>query len=279
MAKKSLWRRFIEWFKGTEPVPAPPPPPLPVIPTPPLPEVKFRPAEPRDTIAVLSRGDVYELRIHADLEWSTSAMTYAELMRQAGEYTGAAHDELRRRVWRIGRNYGPHQAAQAEAEMRRQAGDWCYDTDKGLIRCVADIRVVPDERVREHLVPYALREIDLDAEAVLGHQRADLLEKLVARWRTLLTASGASPITVAAAQLSDPAFAAVLNLLAEKRRAQGRELVDVLGQATRDHEQLGLFEFAEMYASAAAAFLSQLNEEDQKFVRDMVNADLGGSRS
>ncbi|BAL92162.1 hypothetical protein AMIS_69420 [Actinoplanes missouriensis 431] len=269
MAQQSWWRRFRTWLAGPDTGPD----------RSALPEVRHRPSTPGDAVPVLSKGDVYEFQVIADLEWISSVMDHSELVRQSVEYTPAAHDELRRRVWRIGRQFDPDAADAAEERMRAEAAEWCYDTDRGQIRCVAEIRVRPDERVREHLVPYALRRIDLNQETEIGNRRAEMVENLVTRWRKVLTELGVSPITVAAAQLTDRHFAEILDLLAAKRRQQGQDLVDVLGQAALDHQQLGMFEFAEMYASAAAAFVSQLGEEDKKFVRDIVEAELTAGRS
>lgn len=241
-------------------------------------ESTYRPTEPREPITVLSRGDVYEFRVEADLEWTTTTMPYEDLTAVAGEYTAAAHDELRRRIWRIGRKHGPYHAVQAEAEMRRLATDWCYDTPRGRIQCVADIRVRPDERVREHLVPFAQREIEMEAESALGNQKAEMVRALVSRWHTVLSEVGVGPISVAAARLSDSGFATVLDRLATERRDRDLDLVGVLRQASMDHEQLGMFEYAEMYAAAVASFLAQLTEEDRDFVRSLLNTGPGGGR-
>jgi hypothetical protein len=274
--KRSWWRRLVDRLTGRRADDRPvPPEPSGLTP---MSESKYRSTEHQNPITVLARGDVYEFRVYADLEWSSSAMSYADLTAQAAEYTGAAHDELRRRVWRIGRKHGPYHSAQAEKEMRELAADWCYDTALGRVRCVADLRVMPDERVREHLVPYAQREIAMDAEAALGNQKAEMVRVLLSRWHTVLSEVGVSPISVAAARLSDAGFAAVLERLSAERRDRDLDLVGVLRQASMDHEQLGMFEYAEMYAAAVASFLAQLTEEDRDFVKGLLNTDPVGGR-
>jgi hypothetical protein len=265
--RPSVWQRIKRWFVGDPvsptPVLPPPPPPPPV-------EVKYRPPEQNTSAAALAKGEVYEFRVFADVEWSTNAMSYHELVRQAGLRAATVTDDVRRRVWDEARRHAPHEAAEAEREIRKKLGSWCYETDHGTIRCEPTVRVLPDVRVQKHLTPYVLRSISEDREAALGHERAALLEKLVARWREVLLELRVSPVTLSAAQLSDQSLANVLGGLANHRRGSTLELVQVLEQATKDHEQLGMFEFAEMYATAIAAFRRQMEIEDSRFVDQMM---------
>ena len=239
--------------------------------------VFYRPTQPGNPIVALSRGDVYEFQIFADIEWSSDAMRYSELTRQAEEYTASASDDLRRRVWQTARRFGPHEAARTEAELRSTLGSWCYETGAGRIRCTPFVRVLPDPRVREHLTPYALREINADSEAALSRQRIALVREFVGSWSSLITELGVSPVKLAAAAMTDGGFATMLGQLAERRRLSAKELVDVLGQASNDHEQLGMFEFAELYATAVAAYRRQMEVEDSKFIEQVMDIEPTGS--
>jgi plasmid stabilization system protein ParE len=252
----SGWRRF--WNRIFPPRPRPTP--SSAVPAEP---VYYRPTQPGKPIVALSRGEVYEFQIFADLEWSSDAMRYSELTRKAEEYTASAGDDLRRRVWQTARRFGPHEAAKTEAELRSTLGNWCYDTDAG--------------RVREHLTPYVLREITADSEAALSRQRIALVREFVASWSILLTELGVSPVKLAAAAMTDGGFATMLGQLAERRRLSAKELVDVLGQASNDHEQLGMYEFAELYATAVAAYRRQMEVEDSKFIEQVMDIEPTGS--
>ncbi|GIF51850.1 hypothetical protein DFJ67_5876 [Asanoa ferruginea] len=273
--RRSWWKRFKGWFTRRRP-PAPTEPwPVTHGAAPPNEMVFYRPSTPGAPIAAMARDEVYEFQVHTDLEWSTSAMGYDELTRQADEFAATAGDDVRRRVWRVARTFDAHEAAAAEKEMRRQLSSWCYTSVHGEIRCTPTVRVVADQRIRDHLTPFALRRIDLDTEAELARRRADLVKEVVKHWHDVLVELGVSPITLTAAQLTDTEFAVAISRLADRRRASAVELVDVLRQATRDHEQLGMFEFAEMYASAVAAFRRQMEIEDSAFVDKLMDLEPG----
>jgi len=274
--RPSIWRRF---WNRIFPPPVTPEPPAgnPVLPPVPPERVYYRPSQAASPIQALCRGDVYEFRIYADIEWSSKAMRYEELVRQAGEYTASVGDDLRRRVWQTARRFGPHEAAKAEAKLRHVLGSWCYETDAGRIRCAPFVRVLPDPRVQDHLTPYALREIDADSRAALARQRIELIREIVGLWSKLITDLGVSPVKLGASRLADTEFANVLRQVAEHRRLSTKELVDIIGQASHDHQQLGMYEFAEMYASAVDAYQRQMEVKDSEFIAEVMNIEPSGS--
>ncbi|RKR87248.1 hypothetical protein BDK92_1522 [Micromonospora pisi] len=259
--RRGLWRRFVEWLFGTDETPEPPRP-EPVTPVR-LREVSYQPSDSDRVFTPLCLGDVFEFQVHADLVWSTDAITYTELVEQAKEYGPSAHDTVRERVWRVARTFSPYHAADAEAAIQQELDQsWCYSRDdQTMVRCTAKVRVLPDPRVRQHLLPAAMRELDTEAQATLGRLRAARVEEITERWRALLDELGHGPAVVHAAQLTEPAFAAVLQQLTSRRRASAMELVDVLRQATKDHENVGLFEFANAYDTALQAFRKEMGLE------------------
>ena len=276
--RPSIWRRF--WnriFPPVDPRPVPPP----VLDPPPTPapreRVYYRPHQAETPILALCRGDVFEFRIFADVEWSSKDMRYEELVRQAGEYAASVGDDLRRRVWQTARRFGPHEAARAEAKLRHVLGSWCYETDAGRVRCAPFVRVTPDPRVQDHLKPYVLHEIEADSRATLARQRIELLREIVGLWSKLVTDLGVSPVKLGAARLADDDFATVLRQVAEHRRLSTKELVDIIGQASDDHRQLGMYEFAEMYASAVDAYQRQMEVKDSEFIAQVMNIEPSGS--
>ncbi|WP_250034174.1 hypothetical protein [Paractinoplanes maris] len=257
--RRSLFRRIKDWFLGEPGQPAE------------LEPVSYRPAGERSPLVALSRGDVYEFQVSLDTEWTADKMPYDTLIKQADKYRTSADDTHRRRIWQIARSYGPHQAAEAEDAIQRALGTMCYDTEDGQVRCTTYFRVTPDGRVREHLTPYLLREIDVDREAVLARQRVESVREITTRWSELLTDLGVSPVQLSSAALADPAFAAELGRLADDRRLTARQLVEVLGEAAKDHGQLGMYEFVELYASAIAAFQRQMEVQDSEFIRKVMD--------
>ncbi|MBQ1069434.1 MULTISPECIES: hypothetical protein [unclassified Micromonospora] len=249
--RRNLWRRLVDWFRGTSPTgPVPPHP---------LPEVVYQPAGDGSLVTALCAGDVFEFQVHAHLIWSSRDMTYDELTEQAGVFSSSARDSVRERIWAIGRTFSPYHSAAAEQAMQEALkSDWCYSGDAGKVRCRAQVRVLPDPRVREHLLPYALQELDVEANATLGTLRAVRFGELTGRWRDLLDSLGYDAKVAYAAQLTDPAFAGVLARLVNHRRASVLELADVLRQSAKDHEHVGMYEFATAYDLAYQTFCKQM---------------------
>ncbi|MER7166188.1 hypothetical protein ABT336_08975 [Micromonospora sp. NPDC000207] len=257
--RRSLWHRIVDWFRGA-PTTAPPPPPPPPVP---LVEVVYQPAGDGTVSTALCKGDVFEFQVHTHLVWSTREMTYDDLTTQAAEYSSSAQDTVRERIWKVARGFSPYHAAQAEEEMQKALeSDWCYSGVRGKVRCAARVRVLPDPRVREHLLPYARQELDVEANATLGGLRAARFEAMILRWRKLIETLGHEAVVRYAAQLTDRPFADVVTRYGEDRRAAVQELVDVLGQASRDHEHVGLYEFADAYDQAVQAFRKQMGLDE-----------------
>ncbi|AEB43135.1 hypothetical protein [Micromonospora maris] len=257
--RRSLWRRLVDWWRGEEqPFPAPPPAPME--------EVIYQPAGDGAVITALCAGDVFEFQVHTDLVWASREMSYATLTEQAREFGSSARDTVRERIWAVARTFSPYHCAEAEKAIQKELdGDWCYSGPNGKVRCRAKVRVLPDPRVREHLLPYALQQLDVEARATLGLLQAARFEMLTERWRDLLHDLGHDAKVGYAAQLTDADFAAVVGRYANHHRASVLELADVLRQAGKDHERVGMYEFANAYDKAVQAFCKQMGLDDRSW--------------
>ncbi|XVV17188.1 hypothetical protein ACQP2X_23270 [Actinoplanes sp. CA-131856] len=254
---KSFFQRFRDLFRRRrEPAPEP---------------ISYRPPDQPFALSALCRGDVHEFQVSVETEWTGDNVLYEAVVRQAGKYQSSVRDTHRRRIWQIARAYGPHEAADAERAIQQDLGTICYSTDNGQVRCTSYFRVTPDPRVREHLTQFVLREVNADSEAVLARQRVVLARELTGKWSGLLTDLGVSPVKLSATALADPHFSAELGRLADRRRLSARELVDVLGEAAKDHGQLGMYEIAELYATAVAAYQRQMEVQDSAFIREVMD--------
>ncbi|MBN1171499.1 MAG: hypothetical protein JXA67_04945 [Micromonosporaceae bacterium] len=247
MAKRDgVMRRFRRWLAG-------PPAALPSA----RPDVDYEPADEGEPLVVAARGDVFDLQLIPHFRWSSGQMSYEALVRRSSHYTDSARSKLIHRIWAVAREFRPAETTEAERRINEEISKgWCYDDDEGTIRCTPSVRVVPDPRMRELLLPFergVLRARKVEALAEEWLQvfcRLEQLDRLGRVERQFLLPFAAS--------LTDPEFAAVLHALADVRRARTTELAGVLQQAGRSHESVGLFEFASAYDKAYQAFCRQM---------------------
>ncbi|GAB3150627.1 hypothetical protein GCM10027290_38470 [Micromonospora sonneratiae] len=273
--RRSLWRRIVDWLRGDSQPVAPPEPAKSFVPAK-QEKVEYQPSSEDEPMTVLCQGDVFEFQVYVDLLWSTHVMPYEELTHQAREYTASARDTVRERAWKVARAYSPYQAVEAEAAIQAELDSgWCYSDDAGLVRCTAKVRVLPDPRVREHLRPFSLLELEVEAEASLGRLRVERLGELTHRWQKLFEEIGHGPTVVHAAQMTKPDFATVVARLAGQRRDSATKLIDLLHQTTKDHQHLGLYEFANAYDSALQAFRKQMGLDDSLWSAQPSSVDSG----
>ncbi|WP_446212872.1 hypothetical protein [Micromonospora sp. IBSANI012] len=257
--RRSLWRRLVDWFRGTRKEEPKPTERIRQR----LEDVVYQPSGDGPVVTALCAGDVFEFQVHTHLVWSSREMDYDELTEQAGEFTSSAQDAVRERIWEVARTFSPYHSAAAEKAMQQALDtDWCYSGDAGKVRCRAKVRVLPDPRVHEHLLPFALQELDVEANASLGLLRADRFEQVTVRWRELLDSLGHDAMVAYATQLTDPAFATVFARFVNHRRASVVELAEVLRQASKDHEHVGMYEFANAYDKAVQAFCKQMGLDE-----------------
>ncbi|MEV4845000.1 hypothetical protein AB0K20_17515 [Micromonospora matsumotoense] len=266
VARRSLWRRLVDWFRGT---------PLPPGPVTRDEEITYQPTDDSTLLTALCQGDVYEFQVHTTLVWS-AFLPYHDLVAEAGEFTASARDTVRERIWEVARRFSAYQSVEAEEAIQEAlTPQWCYRGASGMVRCRAKVRVLPDPRVREHLLPFERRKLDLEANTALALLRADRFEQVARRWQQLFDTLGHDAMVAYAAQLADPTVSVVVTSLVNQRRASAVELAKVLQQASKDHENVGLYEFASAYDAALQTLRRQMHLDEGGFPIAAVESGAG----
>jgi hypothetical protein len=190
------------------------------------------------------------------------------LRESAGRQVESVRRAVRDLIWPIGRDHLPYLAGDAEIAMSATLPpEFCFDDAGTTIRCKVRLRVRPEARALEYLLPFWRRYIEIDAEHMLRERHADQVAALAARWRGILNDQvGVDLGDLAiphAASLTDTAFAKAVGAMENRRTESRNELAKVLDQAVKNNNRLGLFEFAETYEALLKAFLRQqgLSEE------------------
>lgn len=213
---------------------------------------------PSDVVlSIDALGDVFSFEVLPHFRWTSSAMTLDTLRERAAVHQEASLVELTRRAWPLLRGCDPEQPQAAETLVNEQlAGGWWYDDEKGRITCVPTVRVRIDPALRGHLLPYHVGR--LRAEQV-----AELSEKWLQVVRELEKQGELEPVERRlmlpfVAALVDQDFAKVTQALENTRRSGAAMLAEVLDTARKNHEQIGLFEYANAYDKALGAFCRQM---------------------
>ncbi|MEV6707404.1 hypothetical protein [Micromonospora wenchangensis] len=264
VARRTLWRRLVDWFRGTPRGQGPWDE-----------EITYQPTDDSTLLTALCQGDVYEFQVHTTLVWS-AFLPYRDLVAEADEFTASARDTVRERIWEVARRFSPYQSVEAEQAIQEAlTPQWCYRSAAGMVRCRAKVRVLPDPRVRDHLLPFEQRKLDVEANTTLALLRADRFEQVARRWQQLFDTLGHDAMVAYAAQLADPAVSAVVTNLVNQRRAGAVQLVDVLREASKDHENIGLYEFASAYDAALQTLRRQMHLDEGGFPIAAVDSGAG----
>jgi hypothetical protein len=215
-------------------------------------------------------GSEVLLQVVPYFRWSSSAMSFETLSARALQYVEPARGRLLREVWTTARRFGPTQLQQAEQainDLDNVRKGWCYQDKEGEIRCSPTVRVLLDPRLRDQLLPFEMRLCELEKGFDLGDAKAQRVRRLTEQWLQIireLEAAGALGnverqfLVPFAASMSDNDFATVMHALAQTRSERATDLVAVLQQASKNHEGVGLFEFAKAFDMAAQSYSRQL---------------------
>ncbi|SCG74139.1 hypothetical protein [Micromonospora coxensis] len=220
-------------FPPTTPVPAAPLPPL-VPPT-----VSFRQDAPQP-ILVPARGDAFDFHLHAVYVWTARHMTFEELRFRAERYLSWAGGIIRDRAVDLAREYEPHRSHDLERALNERLAGQRWPRDESAPQFSAQVRVRPDDRVRERLRPYWEERIKLECDHELQKIRARQVDELTRRWCAVLQALEDDPVTAHAARLTGEQFAEVFRRYVEERRETVPDLVGLLREAVRGHNDLNL---------------------------------------
>ncbi|MFB9323418.1 hypothetical protein [Cryptosporangium minutisporangium] len=246
--------------------------------------------DPLIPLLVPAGGQVFDFCLFVYLRWSSPTHTYGQLQSFGHQHAATARSTVRRSAWEIGRRHEPTSIADVEREINRCfAGGLCYEDDRyGTVRCEPTVRVLMDQRLRQHLEPLGLSRAEEEERHRGEMARAALAEERTRFWLdTLRTFEGAPPLAEEtdadpvrraelerkraraemrrrrfllpfAAQLADERLAQVADALSQFRWQRGADLVTVLGSARDDHRRVGLYEFAQAYDRAIELFCEEL---------------------
>ncbi|MET8041890.1 hypothetical protein ABZU25_13645 [Micromonospora sp. NPDC005215] len=217
-------------------------------------------------IVVPAQGDVYDFHVLVQLRWDSPSRHFDldEIEDESAAYQDIARQRTTQAVWRQARSLDPLDPAGAETLLNEMlAAGFCWPRTNPDLRCRPWVRVMIDPRLREQKAPLELRRI----EQQVGMARDEVVRERTERWLHAfqeleqfrhLGKDERQFLVPFAASLVDADLARVTAALASERRSRYDELVGVLAQAVRDHERVGLFEFANAYDKALRAFCRQV---------------------
>ncbi|MFY1599427.1 hypothetical protein [Micromonospora sp. WMMD737] len=245
--RRRWWHAF---FPPVEPVPpaGPPAPPVPDT-------VTFRHDVPQP-ILVPARGDAFDFRLHAVYNWTAQNMPYEALRLRAERYLAWAGGIVRERAVDLARQYEPHRSHDLERALNDRLAGQRWPREGSQPYFWVQVRVSPDERVRERLRPYWEQRIKLECDHELEKIRAQQADELTRRWCAVLQSLEDDPVTAHAARLTGEQFAEVFRRYVEERRGTVPDLVQLLREAVRGHGDLGMgpSEYTEAWDAAIRTY-------------------------
>ncbi|MFK0151508.1 hypothetical protein ACIQVK_05405 [Streptomyces sp. NPDC090493] len=232
------------------------------------PEAYAELAPAAEPLRLAAEGDVFEFQVLPHFRWHSRDMPVEQLRRRAGALAAEARDELLKRSWSLARTCDPVDPVRAEQLINSELSDgWCYEDEEGLVKCRPTVRIRIDPALRDRMRPARLEAQAMKEALDLGLLKAAHARQLTDEWLQVIVAledSGELTPTQRqflvpfAAVLADGDFAAATDALRTVRRTGAVALANVLDQATKNHEQIGLFEFANAYDKAASSFRQQM---------------------
>ncbi|MCF2130863.1 hypothetical protein L1I79_31225 [Strepomyces sp. STD 3.1] len=240
-------------------------------------EVEVDLGEPENHVLRLTARDgVFEFEILPSVRLTSHDMSEESLNRRRRDLSDAVLREILRRAWPIARSCDPDAPAEAETLINAEIADgWCYERPEGVVKCRPTVRVRVDPVLRDRIRPIRLEEQVMREEHRLGILKASHAQALTETWLEVLRRlEGSDELTREqrqflvpfVASLSDKEFAAAAKELRTARRQGAKNLADVLQQAARNHEQIGLFEFAKAYDKALNSFSQQMGLGPATFI-------------
>ncbi|MCX4385351.1 hypothetical protein OG777_00215 [Micromonospora peucetia] len=245
--RRRWWHAFLP---PAEPVTLFPPPAPPVPST-----VTFRHDVPQP-ILVPAWGDAFDFRLHAVYTWTAQNMAYEELRLRAERHLAWAGGIVRDRAVDLARQYEPHRSHDLERALNDRLTGQRWPREGSQPHFWVQVRVSPDERVRERLRPYWEERIKLECDHELQKIRAQQADELTRRWCTVLQSLEDDPVTAHAARLTGEQFAEVFRRYVQERRETVPDLVALLREAVRGHGDLGMgpSEYTEAWDAAIRTY-------------------------
>jgi hypothetical protein len=236
-------------------------------------------------LVVPALGDVFDLHVIVHLKWSCDSLDDAELEKLALEWRDGALYIVGRVVGDCARSLDPLQPARAQAVINGSEGirnGLCYRDDRHMITCRPSVQVLMDPRLREQLLPFEQQRVELTQQHQLDTQRDIQMRKRAEDWlqalQTLehfdhLGKDERQFLLRYAASLVDSEFAEVIGRMANDRHVRYTHFAEVLERASRDHERLGLFEFASAYDKSLQTFCRQMGVNPASFLMSDFGAE------
>ncbi|MFE4688731.1 hypothetical protein ACFRH6_01585 [Streptomyces sp. NPDC056749] len=290
--RKGLMARFRGWWRGDREqrgtfAPGAPDqgavwePPVPAVVEPVLPEALAKLSPGAEPLRLAARGDVFEFHVTPHFRWHSREMPVERLRLLAGVLSAEARDDLLMRSWEVARTCDPADPVEAERLINdRLSEGWCYAEADGLVKCLPTVRVRMDPVLRERIRPARLQEQGMKDELRMGLLKAAHARQLTEEWLHVIAGLEESGelqpaqrqfLVPFAAVLADADFSSAADSLRAARRTGTRALADVLGQAARNHEQVGLFEFAGAYDKALSSFSQQMGLTPFSWILDTAH--------
>lgn len=229
-------------------------------------------------LVVPASGNVFDLHVIVHLKWSCDSLNETELRKLALEWRDGTLYIVGRVVRDCARSLDPLQPARAQAVINAFEGiskGLCYREGRHMITCRPSVQVLMDPRLREQLLPFEQQWVELTQQHRLSMQRDDQMRKRAEDWlqafRQLedfdhLGKDERQFLLRYAASLVDSDFAEVIGEMANDRHVRYTQFKEVLERASRDHERIGLFEFASAYDKSLQTFCRQMGVNPASFL-------------
>jgi hypothetical protein len=255
-------------------------------------DAAYEPPPHTAPLVVPARGGVFDLHVIVHLAWSCPTLRNAELEKLALDRCDGALYLIGRDIRDLARDLDPLDPGGAQDALnahRRINGALCYRRNGEMIKCQARVQVFLDPRLREQLMPFATERVELDECHRVNLQRDRQIQERAQRWLEAiqrlegfdhLGKDERQFLLRYAASLVDEDFAKVINELAKDRYVRYEQFVEVLRNTRREHERVGLFEFASAYDKALQTFCRQMGVDPAAFLlSDFGERPLSGQRA
>jgi hypothetical protein len=212
------------------------------------------------------------------MAWSSPTLRSAELEKLALDRRDGALYLIGRDIRDLARGLDPLDPGGAQDALnahRRINSPLCYRRNGYLIKCQPRVQVFLDPRLREQLLPFATRRVELDEHHRVDLQRDRQIQERAQQWLEAiqrlegfdhLGKDERQFLLRYAASLVDEEFAKVISEMAQDRHVRYDQFVDVLRNTRREHERVGLFEFASAYDKALQTFCRQMGVDPAAFL-------------
>ncbi|TCB95364.1 hypothetical protein E0H26_20710 [Micromonospora zingiberis] len=210
-------------------------------------------------LLVPAKGDAFDFNLHAVYLWTATNMTFDELRLRAEALLPWAAGIVRERAVDLAREHEPHRAHDLEQALNNLLMHQRWPQEAHLPQFTVRLRVSLDERVRERLRPYWEQRIKLECDHELEKIRTRQADDLTRRWAAVLQNLQDEPVTAHAARLTGEQFAEVFHHYVAERRAIVPGLVELLREAVKGHNDLGLgpSEYTQAWDAALRAYERQ----------------------